>query len=182
LARSWYMFFFQLPWLPEALFRAGNYRMLLRAFRQSAVHKDAFTDEDIEQYRAAFKNPYSATAAINYYRAMFRSALRTSRADRERAMRKIAAPTMLIWGEQDVALRKEADLQHGRSVHRRVRSPLHPRLRPLGAAGEARPRQSVPARVPRSARRSPRVAATPVEAARNWRRRRATTWPRRACA
>jgi len=107
LARSWYMFFFQLPWLPEALFRAGNYRMLVRAFRQSAVHKDAFTDEDIEQYRAAFKNPYSATAAINYYRAMFRSALRTSRADRERAMRKIAAPTMLIWGEQDVALRKE---------------------------------------------------------------------------
>jgi pimeloyl-ACP methyl ester carboxylesterase len=71
------------------------------------VQKDAFTDEDIEQYRAAFKNPYSATAAINYYRAMFRTALRTSRADRERAIRKIAAPTMLIWGEQDVALRKE---------------------------------------------------------------------------
>ncbi|MGH7948231.1 MAG: alpha/beta fold hydrolase, partial [Candidatus Binataceae bacterium] len=103
----WYLFFFQLPWLPEALFRAGNYRMLDRAFRQSAVQKDAFTDEDIEHYRAAFRNPYSATAAINYYRAMFRTTLRTSRADRERAMRKIAAPTLLIWGEQDVALRKE---------------------------------------------------------------------------
>jgi pimeloyl-ACP methyl ester carboxylesterase len=107
MARSWYMLFFQLPYLPEALLRAGNFRVLDLALRGSSVQKDAFTDDDIAQYRAAFKNPYSTTAAINYYRAMFRTALGSSRAERERAFGKIAAPTLLIWGEQDIALGKE---------------------------------------------------------------------------
>ena len=108
LMRSWYMFFFQIPRLPEWLLSRNDYQLMMRGLRDNTVRKDLFTDEDLAYYRAAFRNPYSITAAINYYRAVFRTALRTSRADRERSRhRKISAPTLLIWGEQDFALGKE---------------------------------------------------------------------------
>ncbi len=105
VARSWYILFFQLPWLPEAMLRAGGFAALGRAMRQSAVNKNAFSDDDLAHFRDAFARRYSITAAINYYRALMRSgfALRPP----EWMSRKIAAPTMLIWGEQDVALGKE---------------------------------------------------------------------------
>ncbi len=105
LMRSWYMFFFQLPWLPEMILRAGDFAILRRGMRDSAVNKEAFSDADFEYFRKAFDNPYSVSAAINYYRAMFREGLRGGAPPW--AGRKIAAPTILIWGEQDVALRKE---------------------------------------------------------------------------
>jgi pimeloyl-ACP methyl ester carboxylesterase len=46
------------------------------------------------------------TAAINYYRSSFRSTfnLRPSRPSTGRTHAIISAPTLLIWGEQDVAL------------------------------------------------------------------------------
>jgi len=106
MLRSWYILFFQLPRLPEAMLRARDFAMLKRMLRDSAVNKSAFSDDDLARYRAAFRNPYSITAAINYYRALFREAVRERR-EPDWMSRKIAAPTMVIWGEQDVALRKE---------------------------------------------------------------------------
>ncbi len=105
MLRSWYILFFQIPWLPERLLRANNFAMLTRALRDSAVNKSAFSEVDLAHYREAFRNPYSVSAAINYYRALVRSNLRGVRGDW--IDQKISAPTMLIWGEQDVALRKE---------------------------------------------------------------------------
>jgi pimeloyl-ACP methyl ester carboxylesterase len=106
LLRSWYMLFFQLPWLPELALRAGDFASLARMFRNTAVQKDAFTDDDLARLRSAFRHPYSATAAINYYRAMFRMNLLS--AGHSGWMRqKITAPTLVIWGEQDFALGKE---------------------------------------------------------------------------
>ena len=106
MLRSWYILFFQIPWLPEALLRARDFAILKRSMRDSAVQKSAFSDEDLAHFRAAFRNPYSITAAINYYRALFRENVR-NRQNPEWMERKISAPTMVIWGEQDVALRKE---------------------------------------------------------------------------
>ena len=53
LAKSWYMFFFQLPWLPERLLRAGGYRRLLEPMRGEA-RPGAFTEDDLVRYREAF--------------------------------------------------------------------------------------------------------------------------------
>jgi pimeloyl-ACP methyl ester carboxylesterase len=102
IRRSWYMFFFQLPWLPEALMRARGLSAVEAAMRQNAVNKDAFSNEDLAHFRAAFARPYSMTAAINYYRALMRGGFSPPWMER-----KIAAPTLLIWGEQDFALGKE---------------------------------------------------------------------------
>jgi pimeloyl-ACP methyl ester carboxylesterase len=107
MLRSWYMLFFQVPGLPERMFRARNYAALDRALKEGTVHKGAITDDDMRYFHEAFRNPYSITAAINYYRANFRSGFLARAGENQWIDRKIAAPTMLIWGEQDFALGKE---------------------------------------------------------------------------
>jgi pimeloyl-ACP methyl ester carboxylesterase len=97
MRKSWYILFFQLPWLPEALFRSRGYAMLDRVMRRDPVRAGAFSDADIRHYKRALSRPGALTATINYYRAMLR------RNPRE-AMQEpltIACPTLLIWGEQD---------------------------------------------------------------------------------
>jgi len=96
LLRSWYMFFFQLPWLPELLLRAGNYALLERTLRRDPVRPGAFTEDDIRRYKEALSQPGARTAAINYYRAAFRRMRSASR-----GMAPVTVPTLLIWGEQD---------------------------------------------------------------------------------
>ena len=107
MLRSWYMLFFQLPGLPEALFRARNFAALDQALKNGTVHQGAITDLDMEYFKDAFKKPYSITAAINYYRANFRSGLLARAEQNPWIEKKIDAPTLLIWGEQDFALGKE---------------------------------------------------------------------------
>ena len=68
--RSWYMFFFQLPWLPEALFSAFNFRAGSRSLLRSS-RPGTFTAEDLAQYRAAWSQPGAITGMINWYRASF---------------------------------------------------------------------------------------------------------------
>ncbi len=97
LARSWYVFFFQLPWLPESAIRFGGYRVLDRGLRREARQPGAFSDEDIAAYKNALSQPGALTAAINYYRA----AVRRNPFESARMLRQIDVPTLLIWGERD---------------------------------------------------------------------------------
>jgi pimeloyl-ACP methyl ester carboxylesterase len=97
LLRSWYIFFFQLPRLPEWLLRSGNFRSLDIALSRDPVTPGAFTPEDIAAYRAALAQPGALTATINYYRALSCMPLRQVLRD----LRPIACPTLLIWGERD---------------------------------------------------------------------------------
>lgn len=104
LLRSWYMFFFQIPALPEAVMRSFDYFPIRRVFRDWAIDKDAFSDQEIERLAEGVAQPGSLRSSMNYYRAMLRDRgfLR---------MRKdfptIEKPTMLIWAEEDRALGKE---------------------------------------------------------------------------
>jgi pimeloyl-ACP methyl ester carboxylesterase len=103
--RSWYAMAFQLPLLPEAIFRANGYALLERIFRHGTHRPDAYTDEDVRRYREAISRPGALTAMINYYRAFGRSAPRL-RGDGNRvgADGIVRVPAMVIWGEQDFAL------------------------------------------------------------------------------
>lgn len=103
LRRSWYIFFFQIPWLPEFGIRLNARRFIEQAFRGMAVRKEAFPDEELRRYVEAIQKPGAATAAINYYRAAFRERLRNG----DRHFATITCPTLLIWGEEDIALGKE---------------------------------------------------------------------------
>lgn len=91
--RSWYIFFFQIPWLPEAVFSAFDFRMGTGALLGSS-QSGAFSDEDLAQYRAAWSQRGATTGMINWYRAAIR--YRVPFADRT-----VRVPARILWGERD---------------------------------------------------------------------------------
>jgi len=95
-ARSWYVLFFQLPWLPEsqlALARGGALKRILKGQSKN------FSPEVLDLYARNISKPGAAEAMINYYRAnAFALAAPGQPID------KIDVPTLMIWGENDVAL------------------------------------------------------------------------------
>jgi pimeloyl-ACP methyl ester carboxylesterase len=95
LRKSWYMFFFQIPRLPEHLIARDDFSFAKRSLR--ADSKEAFTDEDLERYVEAWSQPGALTGMINYYRA----ALRRSPGKALAQMKPIEAPTLVIWGMLD---------------------------------------------------------------------------------
>ena len=96
LLRSSYIFFFQIPRLPEEVIRAGDFALLRSVFRSDPVQPEAFTAEDIERYIEAIAQPGALTASLNYYRAILRYQRET------RAMlQRVEAPVLVIWGERD---------------------------------------------------------------------------------
>lgn len=94
--KSSYVFFFQLPWLPERRIRAGNFAILEKMLRRDPVSPGAFTDEDIRLYKEALDRPGALTAAVNYYRAAFRFPPRV-----RGRMWPDDLRTLLVWGERD---------------------------------------------------------------------------------
>ena len=99
LRRSWYIFFFQLPWLPEFLLSRGNGKAIKSAFSNMACDKSNFTDDALDVYAKAAMRPGSLTAMINYYRALLRHGDSINLGDGV-----IDVPTLMIWGEEDSAL------------------------------------------------------------------------------
>ncbi len=96
LLRSSYMFFFQIPRLPEEVIRAGDFALLRSVLGRDPVQSEAFTAEDIEQYIEAMAQPGALTASLNYYRALLRNP-RETRA----LLQRVEAPVLVIWGEKD---------------------------------------------------------------------------------
>lgn len=94
--RSSYVFFFQLPWLPERRIRAGDFAVLEKMLRRDPVSRDAFTDEDIRLYKEALARPGALTAAVNYYRAALRFPPKVAGRTWPDGLR-----TLLVWGERD---------------------------------------------------------------------------------
>ncbi len=97
--RSWYIFFFQLPHLPEAAFSAFHFRAGTSALLRSS-RPDTFSAADLAQYRAAWSQPGALTAMIHWYRA----ALRFSTPFPDP---RVQVPTRILWGERDAFLLSE---------------------------------------------------------------------------
>jgi epoxide hydrolase 4 len=94
LLRSWYAFYFQLPWLPEAMLRRANWRGLAEAMRGSS-RPGTFTEADLERYRRAWSEPGAITAMINWYRAAMRHP------PARPSDTRVHVPTLIVWGPKD---------------------------------------------------------------------------------
>ncbi|WP_156254496.1 alpha/beta fold hydrolase [Sandarakinorhabdus oryzae] len=105
--KSWYVLFFQIPWLPEYLLRQNRAEGIAKAFLNMAVEKGAFPPEVLEVYRQNALIPGALTAMINYYRANLKLLAETSP--------PISVPTLMLWGEQDTAL--DVKLTEGYGPH-----------------------------------------------------------------
>ena len=102
LHRSWYVGFFQMPWLPEAGLSAGQGYVIGEIFRRMTIHRKQMPDDLIQLYRRQACEPGALDAMVNYYRAAFRG----GGAMRQRRMGypAVPTPTLVIWGLQDHAL------------------------------------------------------------------------------
>jgi pimeloyl-ACP methyl ester carboxylesterase len=98
LLRSWYIFFFQLPWLPEKLIGMQDWRPGLMSLQRTS-RPGTFTAADLERYRAAWSQRGAMTAMINWYRAAPRML--------PPLQKRVSVPTLLLWGKKDVALNAE---------------------------------------------------------------------------
>jgi pimeloyl-ACP methyl ester carboxylesterase len=93
---SWYMLFFQLPWLPERFLLGPNGTRLAANLQQGGMTPAAAARD-----AQAMAEPGALTAALNWYRAMPFSPGR-------QVAQKITVPTMYVWSDNDTALLDKA--------------------------------------------------------------------------
>jgi len=97
LGRSWYMFFFQVPRLPEWLLRRKQYQALRRAM-QGTSRPGTFEPTEMAAYQAAWAQPGAVRGMVNWYRAVRYGAKGTLPTPR------ITVPVRIIWGKRDAFL------------------------------------------------------------------------------
>ena len=105
LKRSWYIFFFQIPGLPEKLLGRDHAQGIGEMIRKSSCNPELFPDEVIDVYSRNAAQPGARTAMVNYYRALVRGG--GAHRQRQQGFPMIRTPTLMVWGEEDVALTKE---------------------------------------------------------------------------
>ncbi|MFN9849323.1 MAG: alpha/beta fold hydrolase [Alphaproteobacteria bacterium] len=99
LKKSWYMFFFQIPGLPERVTTAKDARAVRQAFHGMAVDKTHFGPEVLDRYARDAQRPGAMTGMINWYRAAMRVPGKMAG-----PWPVIETPTLIVWGEEDAAL------------------------------------------------------------------------------
>lgn len=107
ILKSWYIFYFQIPWLPEWMMRRGNYAPMRKMMRSSSK-EDTFSAQDLEEYVKAWSLPGALTAMLHWYRALFRQALVSpGRATGVSQAQRVHVPTLMLWGARDIALSRQ---------------------------------------------------------------------------
>ncbi|MCW3125790.1 MAG: alpha/beta hydrolase [Bacteroidetes bacterium] len=100
-AKSYYMFLFQLPRIPEWFIGRDLAKTFRNTFASFSSKGTAPPDDEIQEYVKAYSQPGALTATINYYRAALRDMKGTAESE------ILQMPVLMIWGEQDKALGKE---------------------------------------------------------------------------
>jgi pimeloyl-ACP methyl ester carboxylesterase len=102
LMKSWYVFLFQLPLLPEFILSRrdyGYFNAIFRGRKAGVRNRDAFPLEAVDAYKYVFSQPGATTGPINYYRCIL-----SNNGERQLARQNIDTPTLIIWGDSDLFL------------------------------------------------------------------------------
>jgi pimeloyl-ACP methyl ester carboxylesterase len=97
LRRSWYLFFFHLPWLPEFILHRRDWALLVRVLRNTSP-PGVFSDSDLEGYKESWARKDAVTAMLNWYRATLRFPLKSAL---DPKASRVRVPALLIWGKND---------------------------------------------------------------------------------
>jgi pimeloyl-ACP methyl ester carboxylesterase len=102
--RSWYMFFFQLPLLPEMWLTKDGGRNLSELFRRGSPGEARAPREIVEAETKELIEEGGLHGPLAYYRTAFRRNFRTLVSGRRQRPAPIDTPLTLIWGEADSCL------------------------------------------------------------------------------
>jgi pimeloyl-ACP methyl ester carboxylesterase len=108
---SWYVYAFQLPWLPERLMSANGgpfSRRFVAMLRRTGQSKEA-----AQRDAAGLADPAALTAAINWYRGVFPA----PPGDTDPPVR---VPTLFVWSDGDTAITRQST----ELVHKHVAGPF----------------------------------------------------------
>jgi pimeloyl-ACP methyl ester carboxylesterase len=97
LRRSWYILFFQFPWLPERILQRRDWAVLVQVLRNTSP-PGVFSDSDLEQYKKSWAKEGALTAMLNWYRAAL---LRPSKFALDPEASRVKVPALLVWGKND---------------------------------------------------------------------------------
>jgi len=103
--KSWYVFFFQIPWFVEWVLGKNDFEYLARMLTHSG-RKSTFTEADVLEYKKAWSQKGSLTGMLNWYRAAVRRGLKYT-FSRKSPARRVHVPTIMLWGRHDIALSSE---------------------------------------------------------------------------
>jgi len=95
--KSSYIRRFQLPFLPEFILKRKDYTNMVRSLKHSSI-KGTFSEEDIMEYKEAWKNS-SLSGMLNYYRANSLAS--------DSPPQRVKVQTLVIWGRNDNFLMPE---------------------------------------------------------------------------
>jgi pimeloyl-ACP methyl ester carboxylesterase len=104
LRRSWYIFYFNIPWLPEYALGRDRAAALVRLMKSSS-RRGSFSDEDLVHYREAWTQRGALTAMLNWYRSAVREGF--GNLFRNVPLPRVTVPTLMLWGAHDGALGRE---------------------------------------------------------------------------
>lgn len=136
LAKSYYIGLIQIPRLPEAALSANGFLGLNKALIDSAL-PGTYSDEALRRYVSAWAKPGALRAMLGWYRAIPAQAARNQL---QPYMQAIAARTLVLFGERDVALDVRVavegmkDVPNGRLVRFPDNSHFLPEERPTEVA------------------------------------------------
>lgn len=101
IMRSYYVFLFQIPWIPEKFIISPDFFKNLMNLANQVKRED--DEEEAQIYTKAYSHPDTATATINYYRAAFRDFITGNLYE----FKPIKISVLMLWGSKDHALGKE---------------------------------------------------------------------------
>jgi pimeloyl-ACP methyl ester carboxylesterase len=104
--KSWYVYFFQIPFLAEWALGKNDFHNLARMLVGSG-RKSTFTKDDIAEYKKAWSQKGALTGMINWYRAIVRRNLKYVFQRKKIPARRVTTPVLMLWGKRDVALSHE---------------------------------------------------------------------------
>ncbi|MDY7098037.1 MAG: alpha/beta fold hydrolase [Pseudomonadota bacterium] len=99
LRKSWYIFFFQLPFLPEMMLKGRGENGAGGIIARTSCDPSRFGRQEQLLYSDAAMREGARTAMVNYYRALLRHGNTINAGDF-----RVDAPTLIVWGEDDVAI------------------------------------------------------------------------------
>jgi pimeloyl-ACP methyl ester carboxylesterase len=98
--RSFYMFLFQIPYLPERALAMGDGALLRGLIRAGAGRRDTLSDGEVRAMAESMRGAGAVRGGLSWYRGARRAGPGSAKAYRG----AVQVPVQIIWGESDPAL------------------------------------------------------------------------------